>query len=246
MDVPHSPTQACIALGGNLGSVAQTFQLAVYDLDRLKDTTVTAVSPFFEFRAVGDQAGDAFLNAACTLETRLSPRSLLHELHQIEARLGRVREAHWGPRTLDLDLILFGQENIESLELTVPHPACWYRRFVLDPLVAVAADAIHPLKGAPMEDLRARLLVRPFPVGLCGDTQETRVSIMTALESAFPEVVWSTNWNRGESRGLLFRLGTTPEWDALPLPPRIQVPDGDPVTFVCDVLSAALTGPASS
>src|SRR5690242_4451407 len=118
-----------IALGGNLGPVRQTFADA---LDLLRDApgvSIREVSPIHQTRPVGSAAGSEYANAAAALTTDLAPLALLDLLLSIENRLGRVRETHWGPRTLDLDLLLYGSETIDLPRLTVPHPHLWYRRF---------------------------------------------------------------------------------------------------------------------
>lgn len=241
MDVPRTaPNRVFVALGGNLGPVSETFQRAHNDIDDLPDTTLGRISATHQFPAVGREAGGVFSNAACELFTRLPPLTLLHALQRIERAHGRTRDVRRGPRTLDLDVILYGEEVIETPELTVPHPACWYRRFVLDPLVEIAAGLVHPLKGATFGELRERLLARPLRVGLCGDSTDARVALVSALRPQFPGVEWCENWQPDTDVALLFRLGDAPPWESLPLLPRLQVPPGDPTEFVRDAVTAAL------
>lgn len=124
-----------LALGSNLGDRAGSLRAALGLLDEDAQIRVVCVSQFHEFDAVGGPPGQgAFLNAAVELRTRLSPRSLLALLLTIETRLGRERRERWGPRTIDLDLLLFGEQRIEEPELIVPHPRMWERPFVLRPL----------------------------------------------------------------------------------------------------------------
>ncbi|MFQ5734030.1 MAG: 2-amino-4-hydroxy-6-hydroxymethyldihydropteridine diphosphokinase, partial [Planctomycetaceae bacterium] len=242
-DVSHTARiRALVALGGNLGPVTQTLLRAVDELGSLPETSLGRASPHFEFPAVGEQAGGVFRNAACELFTAIPPKTLLHELQRLETRHGRTRDVRRGPRTLDLDLILYGDAILESAELTVPHPACWYRRFVLDPLVEIAPDAVHPVKRATFQTLRNRLMLRPLPVGLCGATPEARADIVRRLRAEFPAVEWLPNWRLPDDPALLLWLGAPTEWDSLPAPPRLAVPGTDPLPFLRDVLTAALGG----
>ncbi|MBR3218317.1 MAG: 2-amino-4-hydroxy-6-hydroxymethyldihydropteridine diphosphokinase, partial [Thermoguttaceae bacterium] len=98
-----------------------------------------------------------FLNAVGVLQTCLEPLPLLDLLLEIEQRFGRVRLVHWGPRTLDLDLLLYDDKVISAERLTVPHPLMSQRRFVLEPAAEVAADWVHPTLGKTIRELLARL-----------------------------------------------------------------------------------------
>jgi len=158
-------TRCHIALGGNLGDVRATFAAA---LDRLarNDIEVTAVSRLYSTPPMGAAAGGTFLNAAATIETALAPLALLDRLLEAEAALGRVRKVHWGPRPVDLDLIFYGDVVVDAPRLRIPHPAAWFRRFVLDPLLDIAADAVHPETGESVAALRDRLLPRPLRIAV--------------------------------------------------------------------------------
>jgi 2-amino-4-hydroxy-6-hydroxymethyldihydropteridine diphosphokinase len=104
---------------------------------------VVAVSPVYETDPVGGPAGqDAYLNAVVELDTDLDPRSLLELAHRLEAAAGRVREERWGPRTLDVDVLLVGDLEIDEPDLQVPHPRMWNRDFVLVPLQDLAPDLV--------------------------------------------------------------------------------------------------------
>lgn len=179
-------TRAFLSLGGNLGDVAATFRSAIARLDRTPGIAVIAVASNHATRPVGEHAGDPFLNSALALETDLEPRVLLDVLHAIEAEHGRVRTVHWGPRTLDLDLLFHGAAVIDEPGLRVPHPAAWYRRFVLDPLVEIAPDFVHPERGRTVRAHRERLLVRPLPILLAGGTREERTRLANELSQRFP------------------------------------------------------------
>jgi 2-amino-4-hydroxy-6-hydroxymethyldihydropteridine diphosphokinase len=157
-----------IALGGNLGHVATTFDAALSRLQQVPGVQVVRSSRRYDTAPVGRAAGWRFLNAAAELQTALTPLALLDHLQEIEADLGRTRNARWGARTIDLDLLLWGEEIIDTPRLTVPHPALWQRRFVLDPLAEIAPEAWHPVFCLKVADLRGRLLARPFPLAIIG------------------------------------------------------------------------------
>lgn len=105
---------------------------------------VVSVSSFYETEPVEVTNQPWFLNCAVSLETNLSPMQLMKTALQIEREMGRIRGEKKGPRTIDIDILLFGDTVVDSLELTVPHPAMHQRRFVLEPLAEIAPDARHP------------------------------------------------------------------------------------------------------
>lgn len=131
--------RAAIALGSNLGDRLAHLRAGMAGLRLLG--SVRDVSSLYETAPMGGAPQDSYLNALAVVETGLRPRELLASLFDIEQREGRVRTEKWGPRTLDLDLVLFGAERIEQPDLVVPHPRAHLRRFVLDPLAEVWPDA---------------------------------------------------------------------------------------------------------
>lgn len=149
-----------IALGGNLGDVRATAQAALVQLNETPGLEVERTSRWYSTAPVGCEG--RFLNAAALLRSELTPLQLLERLQEIETAQGRMRTGHWTPRTLDLDLMLFGQWQVDHPQLKVPHPAAWYRRFVLDPACEVAGDWVHPGCGMTLGQLRDRLLPRPL------------------------------------------------------------------------------------
>jgi 2-amino-4-hydroxy-6-hydroxymethyldihydropteridine diphosphokinase len=138
--------RAFIGLGANLGDAAATLQAAVSALAELPDTVLTARSQTYRSAPV-DAVGLDYLNAVAELVTTLSAANLLLELQRIELKHGRQRPYRNAPRTLDLDLLLYGQHTIATAELTVPHPRMHDRAFVLLPLHELAPDLEIPTRG---------------------------------------------------------------------------------------------------
>ncbi len=152
---------AYIALGGNLGDRREYLDRALEGLRQHPGITVTRVSRFHETAPVGGPPGQPnYLNGAAELHTDLEPRALLQILLDVEARLGRVRREPNGPRTVDLDLLLYGDRVIREADLIVPHPRMHERAFVLQPLAEIAPDAVHPSFGVTIRELLERLHAR--------------------------------------------------------------------------------------
>lgn len=151
------PVLACIALGSNLhspaGDRAATIASAMRTIGDLPQTTLNAASEPIETEPVGPVGQGPYLNAAVSVTTTLGPREMLNALLGIERAHGRVRGERWGPRTLDCDLILFGDRVIDEPGLTVPHPELANRRFVLEPLAAIEPDAIVPGDGRCIREM---------------------------------------------------------------------------------------------
>ena len=122
--------RAFLGLGSNLGDRRATLRRAVGDLPE-----VVAVSPLYETEPVGGPEQGAYLNVVVELETRRSPRQLLELCHELEQAAGRVRDERWGPRTLDVDILLIDGAAVDEPDLTVPHPRMYERNFVMRPLL---------------------------------------------------------------------------------------------------------------
>ena len=151
------PTIAAVGLGGNLGDAASTVREALRALDDLPSTRLLRASPLYRTAAWGNTDQPDFVNAAALLETRLDARALLDELLGIERQFGREREAavQWGPRILDLDLLLYGEAVIDEPGLRVPHPHLHERAFALVPLAQVGPGLQVPGKDTVAALLRA-------------------------------------------------------------------------------------------
>jgi len=147
-----------LGLGANLGERRETIDAALAHLDEHPAIRVRAVSALIETEPVGGPAGGPnYLNGAAAIETDLDPAALLAELKRIEHDLGRRPGPRWGPREIDLDILLYGDLVLDSSDLTIPHPRLRERRFVLAPLAQIAPDATDPATGLTVRELVARL-----------------------------------------------------------------------------------------
>lgn len=144
-----------VGLGANLGNREETLRRAVVLLAAVEGVDVIAVSELRDTDPVGVVDQPRFLNGAAAVETTLLPRALLDALLGIERELGRGREERWGPRTVDLDLLLFGDEIVDEPGLRVPHPRLHERRFALEPLTELDPELEIPGRGAVSEALAA-------------------------------------------------------------------------------------------
>jgi 2-amino-4-hydroxy-6-hydroxymethyldihydropteridine diphosphokinase len=147
---PDAPTRAYVGLGANLGDVMTTLAEVLWALDALPQTTIRQQSAFYRTPAWGRTDQPDFVNAAVELQTRMPARVLLDALLAIEQRFGRVRDPQdrWGPRAVDLDLLLYGDQQLDEPGLTVPHPRLHERAFVLVPLAQIAPALDVPGQGA--------------------------------------------------------------------------------------------------
>lgn len=141
-------TLAYIALGSNLASPLEQVNAALKAIGEIPDSRIVAVSSFYRTPPLGPQDQPDYLNAAVALETALLPETLLDHTQRIERQQGRVRKAErWGPRTLDLDIMLFGDTVIHTERLTVPHYDMKNRGFMLWPLFEIAPELVFPDDG---------------------------------------------------------------------------------------------------
>ncbi|WP_082131601.1 2-amino-4-hydroxy-6-hydroxymethyldihydropteridine diphosphokinase [Cellulomonas sp. FA1] len=152
---PAAPVRAVLALGANLGPAQETLRQAVADLASVPGIEVVAVSPLARTAAIGPEQPD-YLNAVLVVRTTLAPRDLLRAVHAVEQHHGRERLERWGPRTLDVDIVVYGDTLAVTDDLELPHPRAHQRAFVLEPWAQVEPDAVLPgLGGGPVAQLAA-------------------------------------------------------------------------------------------
>ena len=155
-------TTAYVGVGSNLGDRLENLRAAVRDLAGTPDVRVVRSSSVYETSPVGGPEQGDFLNAVVEISTELEPHALLEALQRIENELGRIRAERFGPRTIDLDLLLYGDREIDDPDLTVPHPRMRERAFVVVPLMELGAGDAHP-NGRTLESVTdAAQTVRRF------------------------------------------------------------------------------------
>ncbi len=150
-------TTVYIGIGSNLGDRRGNCLEAVERIGKMPDCRMTGCSDWYLTKPVGVEDQEWFVNGVASLTVEVSPQVLLRRVLDIEADMGRVRRELWGPRIIDLDILLFGREIIQEENLKVPHPLMHLRRFVLEPLVKLVPDLIHPGLGVSMMELLRRL-----------------------------------------------------------------------------------------
>lgn len=159
--------RAYIGLGTNVGDRELTLLAAVAELGKLPATRVTALSRFYETEPVGGVPQENFYNAAACIVTALPPAELLEQLKRVEVEVfHRVPSGRWGPRSMDLDLLLYGDLVLDGAALTIPHPRLAERRFVLQPLADIAPSLVHPVLGRSISALLASLATTEWVVGI--------------------------------------------------------------------------------
>lgn len=147
-----------LSLGSNLGDRQAYIHQGIAELDALDSCKVCGKSNILETEPYGDVAQGPFLNCVIQIETVLNPQQLLEKLHEVEAHANRTREIHWGPRTLDLDILFYDHITVNTPELTIPHADLQNRTFVLEPLCEIAPWYQHPLLHQTVRQLYEKLV----------------------------------------------------------------------------------------
>jgi len=142
-----------ISLGSNMGDRCESLKAAIEELNTHSNLRVINTSSIYETDPVGYEDQDQFLNMVVEVSTNLNPFELLSLCLDIEKKLGRKRDIRWGPRTIDLDILLYNQENIKSEKLTVPHPRMHERAFVIIPLLEIASSIKLPTMEIPLQSI---------------------------------------------------------------------------------------------
>lgn len=149
------PPPVCLGLGSNLGNREANLRMALGRLEPL--ARVEEVSSLYETQPMGSQDQSLYYNAVCRIVTGLEPAALLRHLKQIEWEIGRRPGPRWGPRPIDLDILLFGDQVVREADLMIPHPGLTERAFVLVPLAEIAAEIRDPVSGQSIAELAARV-----------------------------------------------------------------------------------------
>ncbi|MDF1832180.1 MAG: 2-amino-4-hydroxy-6-hydroxymethyldihydropteridine diphosphokinase [Porticoccaceae bacterium] len=155
------PAKVYLGLGSNLNSPARQIRTALKAIAKLPGTQLMSYAPWYQSIAIGPGSQPRYINTVVAIETVLKPRPLLRTLQQIELRQGRKRIVHWGPRTLDIDILLYAKQTLHTRQLTIPHPRLNERSFVLYPLADIAPNLDLP-DGTPL----AKLLANCPPKGI--------------------------------------------------------------------------------
>lgn len=180
---------AYVALGSNQGDRRSVIRRAIQLLGEECRIAITAVSPLIETCPVGGPDGqETYLNGAIELQTDLVPLVLLTKLLGVEQALGRVRGERWGSRSIDLDLLLYGQEVIDLPQLCVPHPRMHYRRFVLEPMTRIAPSVMHPTLGLTIQKLFDRMTRSPGLLVLLGLDDFRQKTLFQTLTLRLPAI----------------------------------------------------------
>ncbi|MCR4721388.1 MAG: 2-amino-4-hydroxy-6-hydroxymethyldihydropteridine diphosphokinase [Lachnospiraceae bacterium] len=146
-----------LSVGSNVGERKRIIDDSISRLDSCDEIRIVSVSDIIETKPYGFTEQPDFLNACVKIKTLLRPHELLEKLQTIESDFGRVRTVHWGPRTLDLDILFYDDERIITSDLVIPHPDMTNRYFVLEPLSKIAPFFVHPVKGETVCELLEKL-----------------------------------------------------------------------------------------
>ena len=227
---------ALIGLGSNLDDRAGALDAAVAMLNAQEGVELVRRSQSRAYPGIGGPPEQpAYLNAAATIRTQLSPQALLRAMQRIEAQLGRTRDVRWGPRTIDLDLLLYDDQTLDTPSLIVPHPRLAVRRFVLEPAAEIAPEMTHPVNGWSLARLLENLENGPHAISLCGPLAER---LQRACSAAPTPLVLGPRLDVD----LLFIAGRDPFAETFrrraDAPPSLSLPNADFETCRTELLAA--------
>ena len=148
---------AYIGFGSNIGDRLAHIQNAIHALSKTEGITLQKISSVYKTDPVGYEAQAHFLNGGAAIQTNQPPLSLLHVLKDIETAIGRKHRIRWGPREIDLDILIYGDMCLQTEKLVIPHPEMHCRRFVLVPLAEIAPDLVHPVLKETVQTLLERV-----------------------------------------------------------------------------------------
>lgn len=177
--------QCLIGCGSNMGPRREQLDRAIEFLRYMPGVVLRKVSRWKETVPIGGPSGqESFLNGACLIETDLSPQDVLSVLHALENTLQRNRSERWGPRTVDLDLLLYEDLILNSESLTIPHPRMSTRRFVLEPCVEIAGDVWHPISACTLNELLANIQTANPHIAVVGVECQSVIEVTRAVANA--------------------------------------------------------------
>ena len=157
LSTPNSKHAVYIGFGSNIDDRLTHIRNAIHTLSKTDGITLQKISSIYTTDPVGYEEQAQFLNGAAAIQTTLSPLSLLHTLKDIETAIGRKHRIRWGPREIDLDILIYGDLCVQTEKLVIPHPEMHLRGFVLVPLAEIASDLVHPVFQESIRDLLNRL-----------------------------------------------------------------------------------------
>lgn len=196
-----------LGLGSNLGDRRATLASACAHLQAIPATQLLARSEWFVTKPIGGTTIQSeFLNGAALLETSLPPQQLAQILQTIENHLGRERVVRWDSRTIDIDLLLYDQQVIETPTLVVPHPRMAFRTFVLEPAVEIAGAMLHPPSGWTLSRLLSHLRTSPRVVALASSQREQADRVAQDIASRLGVRIWQNSRDETSCGGILQRF----------------------------------------